>query len=109
MFKRPLRADCKPPLLHHVLAERAGQNFLVRAVALEHARDGICINALGSKNAVFAGFPGADATSLDRALTAARRGVELDRANQFAMVALAQTHFQYFAGFGSHASAPTLI
>ncbi len=39
------------------------------------------------------GFPGADATSLDRALTAARRAVELDRANQFAMVALAQTHF----------------
>jgi TolB-like protein len=39
------------------------------------------------------GFPGLDATSLDRALAAARRGVELDRANQFAMVALAQTHF----------------
>jgi adenylate cyclase len=39
------------------------------------------------------GFPGNDATSLDRALVAARRGVELDRANQFAMVALAQTHF----------------
>jgi serine/threonine-protein kinase len=39
------------------------------------------------------GFPGNDVTSLDRALTAARRGVELDRANQFAMVALAQTHF----------------
>jgi adenylate cyclase len=39
------------------------------------------------------GFPGADETSLDRALAAARRGVELDRANQFAMVALAQTHF----------------
>ncbi len=38
-------------------------------------------------------FPGHDSTSLDRALTAARRGVELDRANQFAMVALAQTHF----------------
>jgi adenylate cyclase len=38
-------------------------------------------------------FPGHDPTSLDRALTAARRGVELDRANQFAMVALAQTHF----------------
>src|SRR5207248_6556122 len=38
-------------------------------------------------------FPGHDPISLDRALTAARRGVELDRANQFAMVALAQTHF----------------
>ncbi len=48
------------------------------------------------------GFPGGDATSLDRALTAARRGVELDRANQFAMVALAQTHFfrQDLAAFG---------
>src|SRR4030095_5487842 len=48
------------------------------------------------------GFPGADATSLDRALTAARRGVELDRANQFALVALAQTHFfrQDLAAFG---------
>jgi adenylate cyclase len=38
-------------------------------------------------------FPGHDPTSLDRALTAARRGVELDRTSQFAMVALAQTHF----------------
>jgi TolB-like protein/Tfp pilus assembly protein PilF len=36
---------------------------------------------------------GADETSLDRALTAARRAIEMDRANQFAMVALAQTHF----------------
>src|SRR5947208_4999032 len=34
-----------------------------------------------------------DATSLDRALAAARRAVELDRANQFALVALAQVHF----------------
>src|SRR2546421_2905114 len=34
-----------------------------------------------------------DPTSLDRALAAARRGVELDRANQFALVALAQVHF----------------
>src|SRR5437868_6530730 len=34
-----------------------------------------------------------DATSLDRALTAARRAVEIDLSNQFAMVALAQTHF----------------
>src|SRR5438874_2163367 len=45
---------------------------------------------------------GGRATSLDRALAAARRGVELDRANQFAMVALAQTHFfrQDLAAFG---------
>jgi NAD(P)-dependent dehydrogenase (short-subunit alcohol dehydrogenase family) len=40
-------------------AIRAGQSFLVRAVALEHAADGICINTIGSKNAVFPGFPGA--------------------------------------------------
>jgi TolB-like protein len=48
------------------------------------------------------GFPGADATSLDRALAAARRAVELDRANQFALVSLAQTHFfrQDLAAFG---------
>jgi TolB-like protein/Tfp pilus assembly protein PilF len=36
---------------------------------------------------------GGDANSLDRALAAARRAVELDRANQFALVALAQVHF----------------
>jgi len=48
------------------------------------------------------GFPGDDGTSLDRALVAARRAVELDRANQFAIVALAQTHFfrQDLAAFG---------
>jgi TolB-like protein/Tfp pilus assembly protein PilF len=45
---------------------------------------------------------GGDAASLDRALAAARRAVELDRANQFALVALAQTHFfrQDLAAFG---------
>ena len=45
---------------------------------------------------------GGDATSLDRALAAARRAVELDRANQFALVALAQVHFfrQDLAAFG---------
>ena len=42
-------------------AARAGQNFLIQAVALEHAGEGICINALGSKNAISAGFPGAPA------------------------------------------------
>ena len=47
-------------------------------------------------------LPRSDATSLDRALAAARRAVELDRANQFAMVALAQVHFfrQDLAAFG---------
>src|SRR6059058_6017405 len=45
---------------------------------------------------------GGDANSLDRALAAARRAVEIDRSNQFAMVALAQTHFfrQDLAAFG---------
>ncbi|MDB5446481.1 MAG: hypothetical protein JWQ97_1798 [Phenylobacterium sp.] len=38
-------------------AARAGQSFLVQAAALEHAKDGICLNALGSKNAIFPGFP----------------------------------------------------
>jgi TolB-like protein len=48
------------------------------------------------------GFPGSDATSLDRALVAGRRAVELDRANQFALVALAQVHFfrRDLAAFG---------
>lgn len=45
-------------------AARAGQNFLIQAVALEHAADGICINALGSKNAISAGFPGAPADAV---------------------------------------------
>jgi NAD(P)-dependent dehydrogenase (short-subunit alcohol dehydrogenase family) len=45
-------------------AARAGQNFLVQAVALEHAGEGICINALGSKNAITAGFPGAPADAV---------------------------------------------
>src|SRR5262249_55520708 len=44
----------------------------------------------------------ADASALDRALAAARRAVELDRANQFALVALAQVHFfrRDLAAFG---------
>lgn len=51
-------------------AVRAAQSFLARAVALEHARQGICLNVIGSKNAVFAGFPGAplDAISDERVI-----------------------------------------
>ncbi len=47
------------------------------------------------------GFRG-DATSLHRALAAARRAVEFDRANQFALVSLAQVHFfrRDLAAFG---------
>jgi NAD(P)-dependent dehydrogenase (short-subunit alcohol dehydrogenase family) len=36
---------------------RAGQSFFVQAVALEHAKDGISINAVGSKNVVAPDFP----------------------------------------------------
>ena len=57
------------------------------------------------------GFPGDDGTSLDRALVAARRAVEMDRANQFAMVALAQTHFfrQDLAAFGPAAERAMVL
>src|SRR5690606_7686125 len=51
-------------------AARAGQNFLVRAIALEHAADHISINVLGSKNAVFPGFPGAPAEGITDAQVA---------------------------------------
>jgi adenylate cyclase len=52
-----------------------------------------------------------DPTSLDRALAAARRGVELDRANQFALVALAQVHFfrQDLAAFGPAAERAMVL
>jgi NAD(P)-dependent dehydrogenase (short-subunit alcohol dehydrogenase family) len=40
-------------------AVRAGQSFMVQAVALEHAGENICLNALGSKNVIGVGFPGA--------------------------------------------------
>lgn len=45
-------------------AVRAGQSFLVQAAAAEHAADRICINVIGSKNALFAGFPGAPAEAI---------------------------------------------
>ncbi|MFQ5382177.1 MAG: SDR family NAD(P)-dependent oxidoreductase [Dehalococcoidia bacterium] len=35
---------------------RAGANALVRAVGLEHARDGLCINAIGTNYMEFPGF-----------------------------------------------------
>jgi NAD(P)-dependent dehydrogenase (short-subunit alcohol dehydrogenase family) len=38
-------------------AVRAGQTFLVQAVALEVAGEGVCVNAIGSKNAVSPDFP----------------------------------------------------
>jgi meso-butanediol dehydrogenase / (S,S)-butanediol dehydrogenase / diacetyl reductase len=45
-------------------AVRAGQSFLVQAAALEHAAENISINALGSKNVVGPGFPGAPANAI---------------------------------------------
>ncbi len=45
-------------------AARAAQSFMIRAAALEHAAEGIAINVIGSKNAVFTGFPGAPAESI---------------------------------------------
>lgn len=43
---------------------RAGQSFLVQAAALEHAADNISINAIGSKNVVWDGFPLAPADAI---------------------------------------------
>lgn len=45
-------------------AIRAAQAFLVQAAAAEHAADQICLNVIGSKNALFAGFPGAPAAAI---------------------------------------------
>src|SRR5438477_4760767 len=85
------------PSAHAVLKTR-----LERAVERDNRQSDLwaCLAQIYLDEYAF-GFQG-DATSLDRALTAARRGVELDRANQFAMVALAQTHFfrQDLAAFG---------
>jgi 3-oxoacyl-[acyl-carrier protein] reductase len=35
---------------------RAGANALVRAVGLEHARDGVTVNAIGTNYLDFSGF-----------------------------------------------------
>ena len=37
-------------------ATRAGANALVRAVGLEHAKDGVCVNAIGTNYMDFPGF-----------------------------------------------------
>jgi serine/threonine protein kinase len=86
------------PSNHSALKER-----LERAAKSDHRPSELwaCLAQVYVDEYAF-GFPGVDGTSLDRALVAARRAVELDRANQFAMVALAQTHFfrQDLAAFG---------
>ncbi len=83
-------------------AHAALKNRLKRAVERDGRQSDLwaCLAQIYLDEYAF-GF-GSDATSLDRALAAARRAVELDRANQFALVALAQTHFfrQDLAAFG---------
>ena len=58
-------AGARPEALWSIYgAVRAGQNFFVRAIALEHARDKISINAIGTKNVAFPGFPLAPADAI---------------------------------------------
>ena len=87
----------------HLLAHGALRSRLERAAKSDNRPSDLwaCLAQVYVDEYAF-GFPGDDGKSLDRALAAARRGVELDRANQFAMVALAQTHFfrQDLAAFG---------
>ena len=86
------------PAAHAALKSR-----LERVVERDDRRSDVwaCIAQIYVDEYAF-GFPGSDATSLDRALAAGRRAVELDRANQFALVALAQVHFfrRDLAAFG---------
>ena len=86
------------PAAHAALKAR-----LERVVERDDRRSDVwaCIAQIHVDEYAF-GFPGSDATSLDRALAAGRRAVELDRANQFALVALAQVHFfrRDLAAFG---------
>jgi TolB-like protein/Tfp pilus assembly protein PilF len=81
-------------------AELAGR--LERALAQDDRRSDLfaCLAQIHADSYAF-GFR-SDAGTLDRALAAARRAVELDRANPFALVALAQVHFfrRDLAAFG---------
>ena len=74
-------------------AHAALKSRLQRAMEREDAQSDLCACLAEIYVDEYAfGFQD-DTTSLDRALTAARRAVEIDRSNQFGMVALAQTHF----------------
>lgn len=73
---------------------RAGANALVRAVGLEHARDGVCVNAIGTNYMDFPGFvqaSGADDPERRRQIEAqvpARRLGTMDELAAFTAVLL---------------------
>ncbi len=73
---------------------RAGANALVRAVGLEHARNNICVNAIGSNYMDFPGFvaaTGADdperRAQIERQVPARRLGT-MEELSEFAAVLL---------------------
>lgn len=75
-------------------ATRAGANALVRAVGLEHAKDGVCVNAIGTNYMDFPGFLNATgATDPERrkvieAQVPARRLGTMEELAQFTAVIL---------------------
>jgi len=83
-------------------ATRAGANALVRAVGQEHARDGLCINAIGTNFMDFPGFLRASGAGGDpdrragiEARVPARRLGTMDELAEFAAVLLeGKTRFQ---------------
>ncbi len=83
-------------------ATRAGANALVRAVGLEHARDGLCINAIGTNFMDFPGFLRASGADKDperrariEAQVPARRLAGMEELSEFTRVLLeGKTRFQ---------------
>jgi NAD(P)-dependent dehydrogenase (short-subunit alcohol dehydrogenase family) len=83
-------------------ATRAGANALVRAVGQEYARDGLCINAIGTNFMDFPGFLAASGAGADperrsrvEAQTPARRLGTMDELAEFTAVLLeGRTRFQ---------------
>jgi len=83
-------------------ATRAGANALVRAVGQEHARDGLCINAVGTNFMDFPGFLRASGADRDHERRAriehqvpARRLGTMDELAEFTAVLLeGKTRFQ---------------
>lgn len=80
---------------------RAGANALVRAVALEHARNGICVNAVGSNYMDFPGFvaaTGADdperRAQIERQVPARRLGTMEELAEFTAVLLEGKSRFQ---------------
>ena len=76
------------PATHAALRTR-----LEAAVERDDRQSDLCACLAGIYTDEYAFGFSDDKTALDRALAAARRAVELDRANQFALVALARAHF----------------